>query len=333
MAGWDIISSQLGEFIDVIPAQQRIGSDWYKGTADAIYQNIYAIQDCNPEHILILAGDHIYKMNYSEMLKFHNEHKADVTVACLPINKEASKDFGVIEADDHGNILGFQEKPDKPRTIPEDPSKIYASMGIYLFSKDVLLNELTIDAKKKSQHDFGKNIIPQMLKSKRKVCVYNFTDKDGSARYWRDIGTRDAYYQANMDLLKSKPSFNLYKNNWPVRTYHEQYPPIKTLSTKSKVGKVVNSMVSGGCVIEGAVVEHSVLSPNVRIKERAHVKNSVIMESVKIGEGAQIQNAIIDKQVVIPPNTKIGFDVKADKRRFAVTASGVVIVPKKEEIF
>jgi glucose-1-phosphate adenylyltransferase len=332
LAGWDIISSQLGEFIDVIPAQQRIGADWYKGTADAIYQNIYAIEDCNPKQILILAGDHIYKMNYSAMLRYHEEKGADVTVACLPMPKETSKDFGVVQVDDDNNVLGFQEKPANPKTIPEDPKKIFASMGIYLFNTDVLLNELKIDSKKKSsRHDFGKNIIPQMLEENRKVVVYNFTEKDGSARYWRDIGTRDAYYQANMDLLKEKADFNLYKDNWPVRTYHEQYPPIRMMSGKNKSGKIVDSMISGGCVIEGGIVDHSILSSNVIIKKKAQVRNSVIMESVVIGEGSKIKNAIIDKQVVIPPNTKIGYDLKDDKKRFVITASGIVIVPKKEK--
>lgn len=329
LAGWDVVSNQLGEFIDIIPAQQRISSDWYKGTADAIYQNIYAINDCNPKLILILAGDHIYKMNYNEMIKLHNDNDADMTVACIPMPKETSRDFGVIQVDDKNAVLGFQEKPADPKVIPNKPDQIFASMGIYLFNKDVLENELEIDAKSISNHDFGKNIIPQMLKSKRKIFVHNFTTKDGEPKYWRDIGTRDAYYQANMDLLGANPLFELYDKNWPVRTFHEQYPPIKILGSDSGKSTVVDSIISGGCVINGGCVERSVLSPNIKIGKNAEVKNSVIMDGVTIGDNVKIQNAIIDKEVNIPANAEIGYDPKNDKKRFVLTSSGIVMVAKK----
>ncbi len=332
LAGWDIVSSQLGEFIDIIPAQQRIGADWYKGTADAIYQNIYAIEDCDPQLILILAGDHIYKMDYQEMVRFHTEKDADVTVACLTMPKETSTDFGVIEVDEDAHVQGFQEKPKKPKTIPGSPDKIFASMGIYLFKKDVLLEELGIDAKSISDHDFGKNIIPRMVKHQKRVYVYDFVDENKKTRYWRDIGTRDAYYQANMDLLQEKPNLNLFDKTWPVRTYHEQYPPVKMVSTSSRVETVVDSMISGGCIIEGGLVEHSVLSPNVKIYSGAEIKSSVIMEGVVVGENAKIKNAIIDKEVVVPPNAKIGYDPAADKKKFVLTASGIVIVAKRTAI-
>jgi len=332
LAGWDIVSSQLGEFIDIIPAQQRIGADWYKGTADAIYQNIYAIHDCDPQMILILAGDHIYKMDYQEMMKFHNEKDADVTVACVTMPKETSTDFGVIEVDEDNHVRGFQEKPKHPKTIPGSPREIFASMGIYLFKKDVLLNELDIDAKSISDHDFGKNIIPRMVKNEKKVYVYNFVDEHNQTRYWRDIGTRDAYYQASMDLLKEKPELNLFDKSWPVRTYHEQYPPVKMMSNPSGSGTVIDSMVSGGCIIEGGSVEKSVLSPNVKIHTGAEIKNSVIMEGVAIGANAKIQNAIIDKEVVIPPDTEIGYDLEKDKKRFSLTSSGIVIAAKRTSI-
>ncbi|MCR4337163.1 MAG: sugar phosphate nucleotidyltransferase, partial [Candidatus Omnitrophica bacterium] len=210
LAGWDVVSTQLGEFIDVLPPQQRIGSDWYLGTADAIYQNSYAIRDHNPESVLILAGDHIYKMNYQKMIAFHQEKGADMTVACIPMPVDTAAGFGVIEVDADNRVQGFQEKPDKPKTIPGDPNRILASMGIYLFNKDVLLKELELDAKDKaSSHDFGKNIIPSMLKNKRKVYVYQHVDENNNPRYWRDIGTRDAYYEANMDLVKLQPEFDL----------------------------------------------------------------------------------------------------------------------------
>lgn len=333
LSGWDVCSNQLGEFIDVIPAQQRLSVDWYKGTADAIYQNIYAIQDHDPELILILSGDHIYKMDYRKMIRFHKEKKADVTVACVTKPKETSLHFGVIEVDKNQHVLGFQEKPKKPRTIPKKPKEIYASMGIYLFNRDVLLKELEIDAKSSaSENDFGKNVIPQMLANRRKVYVHNFVDKNNRPKYWRDIGTRDAYYQANMDLLDRNFKFDLYDRSWPVRTYHEQFPPIKMISTRSGAGSLVNSMVAGGCVIEGGLVERSILSSNVKIRNKAQIKNSIIMEGVTVGANARIKNAIIDKEVIIPSNSSIGYDLKLDKKRFVLTASGIVIVAKKSSV-
>ena len=333
LAGWDVCSNQLGEFIDIIPAQQRISADWYKGTADAIYQNIYAIQDCDPELILILSGDHIYKMDYREMIRLHKEKNADVTVACVTMPKEDSAHLGVIEVDKNNYVLGFQEKPEKPKTIPKKPEEIYASMGIYLFNREVLLKELELDAQSSvSENDFGKNVIPQMLKNKKKVYVHNFVDDKDKSKYWRDIGTRDAYYQANMDLLDSEPEFDLFDRSWPMRTYHEQYPPIKMVSTPFGTGSLVNSMVAGGCVIRGGLVEHSILSSNVKIHDKAQVKNSVLMEGVVVGEGAKIQNAIIDKEVMIPQGSSIGHDLELDKQRFVLTASGVVIVAKKSSI-
>ena len=333
LAGWDIVSNQLGEFIDVIPAQQRVSSDWYRGTADAIHQNMYAIQDIDPQLVLILAGDHVYKMDYRKMIRYHEDKGADVTVACIPMPKSTSKDFGVIEVDKKNHVRGFLEKPLKPKTIPGRPKEIYASMGIYLFNRKVLRNELDSDAKNTtSDHDFGKNVIPQMLTNKRKVYVYNFIDDKNRPKYWRDIGTRDAYYQANMDLLGKKAAFNLYEKDWPLRTFHEQYPPIKMVRGHYGSGALIDSMVSGGCVIEGAVVNHSVLSSNVQIAQKAQLERSVIMEGVLIGKNAKIKNAIIDKEVFVPPNTKIGYNLEADRKRFVITRSGIVIVPKKTSL-
>lgn len=333
LAGWDVCSNQLGEFIDIIPAQQRISAHWYKGTADAIYQNTYAIQDCNPDLILILSGDHVYKMDYREMIRLHKEKGADATIACVTMPKEDAAHLGVIEVDRHHFALGFQEKPEQPKTIPKRPHEIYASMGIYLFNREVLLNELELDARSPgSENDFGKNVIPQMIKNKKKVYVHNFVDGNNKTKYWRDIGTRDAYYQANMDLLDSGSEFDLFDRSWPVRTYHDQYPPIKMVSTPSGTGSLVNSMVAGGCVIEGGLVDHSILSSNVKIHDKAEIINSVIMEGVIVGEGAKIQNAIIDKEVNIPPGSSIGHDLETDKQRFVLTASGVVIVAKKSSV-
>lgn len=337
LSGWDVVSNQLGEFIDVIPAQQRVNSDWYKGTADAIYQNIYTIQDQDPDLILILAGDHIYKMDYRKMIDLHRETKADVTVACIKMPKETSVSLGVIEVDRKNRVGGFQEKPADPKTIPGEPDKIFASMGIYLFSRSVLLEELNADAENTaSDHDFGKNVIPRMVKNKRNVIAYNFADQNNNPKYWRDIGTRDAYYLANMDLTQPNSEFNLYDRQWPVRTFHEQYPPIKISNSregeKGIEGYIVDSIVAGGCVINGAKISQSVLSSNVKIEPHASVHASVIMEGVSIGEHAQIKNAILDKEVVVLPHAKIGYDLELDRKRFDVTTSGIVIVSKRRQI-
>lgn len=333
LAGWDIVSNQLGEFIDVIPPQQRISADWYKGTADAIYQNVYAIEDFNPELVLILAGDHVYKMDYRKMIAHHRQMEADMTVACVAVPKEMSVNFGVVEVDKKGFVCGFQEKPEDPTTIPGDKTKIFASMGIYLFGCKVLVNELTADAATGSEHDFGKNIIPQMIKNKRKVCVYNFVDEYNRPKYWRDIGTRDAYYRANMDLIKSNPPFDLYDKSWPMRTFHEQYPPIKVISSYTdnqlKAGLIVDSLIAGGCVIKGREINRSILSSNVRIDDGVVVSDSILMEGVVVGPYSKIKNTIVDKEVIIPAHSEIGYDLETDKKRFNVTTSGIVMVAKK----
>lgn len=339
LSGWmDIVSSQLGEFIDLIPAQQRISHEWYLGTADAIYQNMYAIQDHDPKHILILGGDHVYKMNYEQMFRLHQDRDADVVVSCIPMPVETSTSFGVIEVDEEFRVTGFQEKPKKPKTIPGQPDKILASMGIYLFKRDSLCEELGLDAQKTlSHHDFGMDVIPHMIKAGKRVYAFNFVDDKGGPAYWRDIGTRDAYYQANMDLVDPDPVFNVHDRKWPLRTNHIQYPPVKVKTGVLPNGEhrdavVLNSLLSGGCVIEAARVEKSVLSPNVRVQEGAEVEASVLMNGVTVGRGAKIQNAIIDKEVVVPDGAKIGFDMNLDRRRFDVTASGIVIVGKKQVI-
>ncbi|OGX38648.1 MAG: glucose-1-phosphate adenylyltransferase [Omnitrophica WOR_2 bacterium RIFCSPHIGHO2_02_FULL_50_17] len=329
LAGWNVLSNQLGEFIDIIPAQQRISADWYKGTADAIYQNLYAIYDCEPKLVLILAGDHIYKMDYQDMIRYHKKKKADMTVACIPVLKEHSAQFGVVEVDEENHIRGFQEKPQQPKTIPGNSNEIFASMGIYLFERDVLESELESDARCASEHDFGKNVIPQMLRNGKKIYVYNFVDEHKCPRYWRDIGTRDAYYQANMDLLKADSKIDIYDRSWPIRTFHEQYPPTHMMSIKSGTGTIVDSMISGGCLIAGGHVETSIVSPDVQIGDNASVKNSIIMEGVIVGAGAKIQNAIIDKEVKIPPRAQIGYNLELDAKRFVLTTSGIVIVAKK----
>ncbi|MBF0489622.1 MAG: glucose-1-phosphate adenylyltransferase [Candidatus Omnitrophica bacterium] len=333
LEGWNIYSNQLGEFIDVIPAQQRVSADWYRGTADAIYQNFQMIRDYNPKLILILAGDHVYKMDYRKMIEYHLSKGADMTVSCIQMPKSEAVNFGVVEVDSNKMVVGFQEKPSNPKTIPSDPNAIFGSMGIYLFNAEMLFKELEIDAARiESEHDFGKNIIPQMVQKKMKVFAYDFALENDHSTYWKDIGTRDAYYQANMDLLGGEPKFSLYEKVWPLRTYHHQYPPIRVMTVEQEKGSIINSIISGGCVVEGGHVDHSVLSSNVYIKKHARVARSVLMEGVVVGEGAQIQNAIIDKEVTIPAHSKIGFDLESDRQRFVLTTSGIVIVAKKTSL-
>ena len=333
LEGWNIYSNQLGEFIDVVPAQQRISTDWYRGTADAIYQNLNMIQDYDPKLVLILAGDHVYKMDYRKLFEYHIAKGADMTVACLSMPKEDSTHFGVVEVDAENMVVGFQEKPPMPKTIPADPASIFGSMGIYLFNTDVLRKELRIDAEKtSSEHDFGKNIIPQMVSKKLRVFAYDFAKENSFSPYWRDIGTRDSYYQANMDLLGTQPKFNIYDKSWPLRTHHHHYPPMRAYTTGSNPGTIIDSLIAGGCVLESAEVNNSVVSSNVCIKEGSVIHNSVIMDSVTIGKNAQIRNAIIDKDVNIPANSKIGFDPDLDRQRFVLTTSGIVIVAKKTSL-
>ncbi len=333
LEGWNIYSNQLGEFIDVVPAQQRISSDWYRGTADAIYQNLNMIHDYNPKMVLILAGDHVYKMDYRKMIDYHLAKGADMTVSCITMPKNESVHFGVVQVDDQNMVFGFQEKPQTPKVIPSDPDSIFGSMGIYLFNADVLRRELRTDAERHdSDHDFGKNIIPQMVTEKRKVFAYDFAKENAFSPYWRDIGTRDSYYQANMDLLGAQPKFNMYDKAWPLRTHHHHYPPVRAYTSGSKPGMIVDSLIASGCVLESAEIIHSVVSNNVCIKDGVSVKNSVIMDGVMIGKGAQIQNTIIDKDVNIPAGSKIGFDAEQDRQRFVLTTSGIVIVAKKTSL-
>lgn len=331
--GWNIFDSELGEYIDIIPAQQRIDEHWYLGTADAIYQNIYSIEQEKPDFCLILAGDHIYKMNYAQMLDFHKEKDADVTVGVIEVEKSRSVHLGVAEIDDEDRIISFEEKPRHPKTIPSDPEKIYASMGIYIFNRDVLEEELHRNAgMKETEHDFGRNIIPSMIKRKR-VYGHNFKDENKKeAPYWKDIGTIDAYYEASMDLIQVSPVFNLYDKKWPIRTYHEQFPPAKTVFAQEekggRIGMVLDSIISNGCIISGGRVQRSTLSPNVRINSYSQVFDSVLMEGVDVGRYAKIQRAIIDKDVAIPRGMEIGYDIEEDRKRFHVTESGIVVVAK-----
>lgn len=336
--GWNILPSELGQFIELLPAQQRIGESWYLGTGDAIYQNLYTLEDEMPEDVLILAGDHIYKMNYYTMIDFYREIEADVAVGVVEIEKEKAHQFGIVEVDKEGWVVGFQEKPEKPKGIPDNPDKAYASMGIYVFKSSVLQEELHDDASRRdSSHDFGKNIIPQMLKKGRKIVSCNFIDENKKeAKYWRDIGTIDAYYEANMDLVQLDPVFNLYDKDWPIRTYQEQFPPAKTVFSgeeiTGRIGLVLDSVISGGCIVSGGRVQRSILSPNVRINSFSQVHDSILMEGVSVGRHAKIRCAIIDKDVTIPQGMVIGYSLEEDRKRFVVTETGIVVVAKGTEI-
>ena len=334
--GWNFLPSELNQFIELLPAQQRVGDSWYLGTADAIYQNLYTLEMDKPDEVLILAGDHIYKMNYYAMIDVHREQNADLTVGVVEIEKSKSKHLGVVEADAQGRVISFHEKPTNPKTIFGKPDKIYGSMGIYVFNQSVLMQELLEDARNsKSSHDFGKDIIPQMLKKGMKVVAYNFCNKDKDQEYWRDIGTIDAYYEANMELIQANPTFNLYDQEWLIRTFQEQYPPVKTVHSGDKeegrVGLVLDSIVSEGCVVSGGRVQRSILSPNVRINSFSEVYDSILMESVHVGRHAKIKRAIIDKDVSIPQGMVIGFNLEEDKKRFFVSELGIVVVAKGTE--
>ena len=332
--GWNILNAEVGEYIDVLPAQQRIDEHWYQGTADALYQNLYSIHSENPEQVLILAGDHIYKMDYKLMLDFHRENKADLTIGVVPSPVNEAPDLGVIEVDAHNRVIGFEEKPKQsPRTIPGDPKHVYGSMGIYIFDRWALEEELSEDAKKETAHDFGKNIIPQMIqKGKHKIVAYQFVDMNQKgALYWRDVGTLDAYYEANMDLVQVTPHFNVYDREWPIRTYQVQYPPAKFVFNQEKSGRrgtAVDSLVADGCIISGGTVERSILSPNVRVNSFAEVEDSLLLEGVDVGRYAKVKNAIVDKNVKIMPNAAIGYDKELDRKRFTLTPKGIVVVEK-----
>ncbi|MDV5120721.1 MAG: glucose-1-phosphate adenylyltransferase [Candidatus Scalindua sp.] len=331
--GWNIFNNELNEYIEQIPPQQRISDQWYQGTADAVYQNIYTLEKEQPEMVLILSGDHIYKMDYRNMVLFHLENKADLTIACMEVPLSESKRFGIIKTDEENRIVGFHEKPSEPIPSPNNPEATLASMGIYLFNTTTLVKAIIDDAKQDTNHDFGKNIIPEMIHSKR-VYAYPFADgTNNNLNYWRDIGTLDAYWEANMDLVQESPEFNLYDKDWPIRTHQEQNPPAKTTFKKTlpeeRTDMILNSIVSGGCIISGAKVEGCILSPDVRVDTNSEIYDSIIMESVRIGENVKIRKAIIDKSVNIPDYMSIGYNREEDSKHFTVTDSGITVVRKE----
>jgi glucose-1-phosphate adenylyltransferase len=330
--GWNILSPELGEYIEMIPPMQRISEDWYQGTADAVFQNTQSILAESPEHILMLSGDHIYKMNYREMLDWHRETKADITVATIQLPPEDAVRFGVAEISGDYRIVGFEEKPQHARPAPSafNPAMISASMGVYVFTPGVLLSLLREDAENpQSSHDFGRDVIPKSL-DRYRVVAYDFLDMNAKeARYWRDVGTLDAYYEANMDLVNVSPHFNLYDRKWPIRTYALQQPPAKFVFAQEgrRMGVAIDSIVSAGCIISGGRVMRSVLSPGVRVHSYCEVEYSILMPNVEIGRYSRIQRAIIDTGVKVPESRVIGFDPAEDRRNgHFVTESGIVVV-------
>ena len=333
-AGWSPLAG-LGDYIEVLPPQMRVSKEWYQGTADAVYQNIYSIGSERSKYTFILSGDHIYKMNYSRMLQQHVDSGADVTVATIEFPVEQSaKQFGVIETDKEWRIRGFEEKPEKPKESPHRAGYCNASMGIYIFNTQLLIPILLADSEDpKSHHDFGKDIIPRII-SKHRVFAYNFVDENRKdALYWRDVGTLDAYYEANMDLVSVSPVFNLYDRDWPLRTWQQQWPPAKfVFADPERMGVATDSIVAGGCVISGGRVQRSVLGYNARVNSYCEVSDSIIYNHVNIGRHSRIRRAIIDRHVGLPEHTEIGYDTEADKRRFHVTESGIVVVIRQESL-
>jgi len=334
--GWNLVSEELGEFIEMLPPQKRVGEHWYLGTADAVYQNLYSIVRESPSHVIVLSGDHVYKMDYAKMLRFHIERGADATLATIEVPVENSRRFGIVAIDEHDRVTGFEEKPERPTPVPGSPDVALASMGIYIFRADVLVRALEDDAARSdSQHDFGRNIIPSLIHS-APVFSYRFYDENKkSAKYWRDIGTLDAYYAANMDLCQVNPEFNLYDPEWPLRTYQPQAPPAKFVFAEDgrRCGQALDSVISSGCIVSGSRVSGSILCPNVRVHSFCDIEQSILMPNVRVGRHAKLRRAIIDRDVLIPRGAVIGFNREEDRRRHAVTDGGVVVVTAEDEPF
>jgi glucose-1-phosphate adenylyltransferase len=332
--GWNVVSEELGEFIEMLPPQKRVGEHWYLGTADAVYQNLYSIVRESPSHVIVLSGDHVYKMDYSRMLRSHIERGADATLATIEIPVADGRRFGIVSVDESGRVTGFDEKPARPTPVPGTPDVALASMGIYIFRADVLVQALEADAARAdSQHDFGRNIIPSLIQS-APVFSYRFYDENKkAAKYWRDIGTLDAYYEASMDLCRVSPEFNLYDPEWPLRTYQPQAPPAKFVFAEEgrRCGQALDSVISAGCIVSGSRVNGSILCPNVRVHSYCEIEQSILMPNVRVGRHAKLRRTIIDRDVLIPRGAVMGFHPDEDRRRHAVTENGVVVVTAEDE--
>lgn len=333
--GWHFLPAELGEFVSVRPPEQRVDENWYLGTADAIYQNIYTIEKVRPKHIVILSGDHIYRMNYARFVEHHVQSRADASIACLPVPLSEGRRFGVMQTDSSGRILSFREKPANPDAMPGQPDRCLASMGIYVFNTDFLFEQLCVDANEPgSNRDFGRDIIPSIIERYR-VQSWLFQNPETSLpEYWRDVGTLESYFEANMDLIAVSPELNLYDPDWPIRTYQPPLPPPKFVFNDihpdtPRVGHAMDSLVCSGTVVSGGSVERCVISPRVRINSYATVTNSILFDGVTIGRRCQIHRAIIDKGVIVPDGVDIGVDREADVARgLTVTSDGIVAVAR-----
>ena len=333
--GWGIVSEELGEFIEILPPQKRIGEQWYQGTADAVYQNLYSIARENPRYVIVLSGDHVYKMDYSRMLRFHQDNHAAVTLATIEVPLSDASRFGIIAVDEAERVTGFQEKPEHPSPIPGSPEYALASMGVYIFDTKALIDALETNASQPTSHDFGKDVIPALIRD-APVYSYRFYDENKkAAKYWRDIGTLDAYFDANMDLCQVNPEFNLYDPEWPLRTYQPQAPPAKFVFAEVGVrcGQALDSVISPGCIVSGSSIYGSVLCPNVRVHSFCHIEQSILMPGVRVGRHARIRRAIVDRDVLVPRGALIGYNVDEDRKRHTVTDSGIVVVTTDDEPF
>jgi len=334
--GWSFMAREVNEFIEILPPMKRVSENWYMGTADAVYQNIYSIGSEEPKFVLILSGDHIYKMDYGLMMRQHRDSGADVTLATILIDPSETRHFGVVDVDREGRVVGFEEKPKSTHLrSPYDPQRVSASMGIYIFNTDVLIPVLLKDAEDpNSRHDFGHDILPRMVDD-YKVYSFNFIDENKKeALYWRDVGTLEAFYDANMDVASVNPIFNLYDEHWPIRTYQRQYPPAKFVFREpGRTGMALDSVISMGCIISGGVVRNSVLSPDVRINSYAEVDSSILFSHVNVGRHCRVRRAIIDRDVHIPEGSVIGYDTNADRQKYFVTESGITVVTRDYSLF
>ena len=328
---WNIFNPVLSEFIYSIPPQQKISNNWYTGTSNAILQNLNLTDEPQTEYVLILSGDHIYKMDYLKMLQYHVEKKADLSIASLFVPKDQAKRFGVLGIDSDYKVISFVEKPSSPPEIPDRPGESFVNMGIYIFSSKMLREVLeTMNKKKNENSDFGKHVIPFMIKNGYNVQAFRFVDENKKDKpYWVDVGTIDSYYVASMDLINVNPDFNLYDSNWPIRSMNIQAPPVKTISHEGeRVGRAFNSLIVDGTIVSGGLVERSIIGAHVRVNSYSYVTDSIIMDNVSIGRHARIRRSIIDKNVVIPEGVEIGFDFEEDKKKFTVSETGIVVIPK-----
>ena len=336
LEAWSIFNPELGEFIYSIPPQRKMNNDWYLGTANAIYQNknLFSTEK-KAQWVLILGGDHIYKMDYLQFIQYHLDKKSDLSIACIEVPQANANRFGIVGVDSEYQVQSFLEKPKNPPVIPDKPGYSFVNMGIYVFNAKILREVLTeMESKNLPANDFGNDIIPYMVKSHLSVCAYNFEDKNKKALpYWRDIGTIDSYFDASMDLIQVNPEFNLYDTDWPIRTYQFQFPPAKTISHEGeRVGRSLDSLICDGSIISGGLVERSLIGPNVKINSFAYVTDSIIMNNCNIGRHARIRRAIIDKNVFVPEGYEIGFDPETDRKKFRVSDSGIVVIAKNAKL-